>query len=93
MNVRGLTVKFVNVCEWFHGCDRLKIILKSKQNKITKLYFILKIIQYYHYISLIYRRKNYANVPMKVTYFNKKYLKDNLVNNFIIKYSFLNLIW
>jgi len=54
----GLIVKFVKICEWFGGCDRLKFILKSKKNKITKLYFILKIIKNYHYISLIYRRKN-----------------------------------
>jgi len=34
----GLRVKFVKeVCEWFDGCDRLKIIFKSKKNKITKL--------------------------------------------------------
>jgi len=54
----GLRVKFVKVCEWFDGCDRLKIIFKWKKKKITKLYFILKIIKNYHYISLIYRRKN-----------------------------------
>jgi len=29
---------------------------------------------------------------MKVTYFNKKYLKDNVIGNFIIKNYFLNLI-
>jgi len=29
---------------------------------------------------------------MKVTYFNKKYLKDNIIKNFIIKNNFLNLI-
>ena len=54
----GLRVKFVKVCEWFDGYDRLKIIFKWKKKKITKLYFILKIIKNYHYISLIYRRKN-----------------------------------
>jgi len=54
----GLRVKFVKVCEWFDGCDRLKIIYKSKKNKISKLYFILKIIKNYYYISLIYGRKN-----------------------------------
>ena len=53
----GFRIKFVNICDWFDGCDRLKIILKSKKNTITKLYFILKIIKNYHYISLIYRRK------------------------------------
>jgi len=41
----GLRVDFVKVCEWLDGCDRLEIILKSKKNKITKLYFILKIIK------------------------------------------------
>ena len=40
----GLRVKFVKVCESFDECDRLKNIFKSKKNKITKLYFILKII-------------------------------------------------
>jgi len=46
-------VKFVKVCEWFDGCDRLKIIFKSRKNKITKLYFILKMVKNYHCISLI----------------------------------------
>jgi len=71
----GLRVKFVKVCEWFDGCDRLKIILKSKKNKITKLYFILKIIKNYQYVSLIYRRKNKKMYKIKVTYFNKKIFK------------------
>jgi len=31
----GFRVKFVKVCEWFNGCDRLKIIFKSRKNKIT----------------------------------------------------------
>jgi len=66
----GLRVKFVKVCQWFDGCDRLKVIFKSKENKITQLYFILKIIKNYHYISLIYRRKN-----MKMYKFNKKIFK------------------
>ena len=53
-------VKFDEVCEWFHGCDRLKIILIKNY---TKLYFILKIIKNYHqYISFIYRRKKYEKV-------------------------------
>jgi len=50
-------VKFVKVYEWFAGCDRLKIIFKSRKKKITKLFFILKIIKNYHYISLICLRK------------------------------------
>jgi len=58
VKVGGLRVRFIQVCEWFDGCDRLKIIFKSRKNKITKLYFILNIIKNYHYISLIYRRKN-----------------------------------
>jgi len=29
---------------------------------------------------------------MKVIYFNKKYLKDNVIKNFTIKNYFLNLI-
>jgi len=58
MKVGGLRVKFVKICEWVDGCDRLEIIFKSSKNKITKLYFILKIIKKYHYISLIYHRKN-----------------------------------
>jgi len=56
VKVSGLKLKFVKVCEWFDGCDRLKIIFKSWKNKITKLYFILKIIKNYHYISMIYHR-------------------------------------
>jgi len=58
VKVDWFSVKFVKVCEWFDGCDKLKIIFKSKKNKITKLYFILKTIKNYHYISVIYRRKN-----------------------------------
>jgi len=57
VKVGGLRVKFVKLCQWFDGCERLKIIFKSKKNKVTKLYFILKIIKNYDYISLIYRRK------------------------------------
>jgi len=58
VKVGGFRVKFVKVSELFDECDRLKIIFKSRKNKITKLSFILKIIKNYHYISLIYRRKN-----------------------------------
>jgi len=58
VKVGGLKIKFVKVCEWFDGCDTLKVMFKSKKNKITKLYFILKIIKNYYYISLIYHRKN-----------------------------------
>jgi len=41
---------FVEVCEWFDGCDRLEIIFKSRKNKNTKLSFILNMIRNYHYI-------------------------------------------
>ena len=42
VKVAGFTVKFVKVYERFDGCDRLKIILKSSKNKVTKIFFILK---------------------------------------------------
>jgi len=29
VKMSGFRVKFVDVCEWFDGCDRLKIIFKS----------------------------------------------------------------
>ena len=58
VRVGEFKVKFVKNCDWFDGCDRLKIIFKGSKNKITKLSFILKIIKNYRYISLIYRRKN-----------------------------------
>ena len=58
VKVSGLRVKFVHVCELFDGYDRLKIIIKSLKNKITKLYFIFKIFKNYLYISSIYRRNN-----------------------------------
>jgi len=46
----GFWVKFVKVCEWFNGSDRLEIIFKSRKNKITQLSFILNMIRNYHYI-------------------------------------------
>jgi len=61
----GFRVKFVKVCEWFDGCDRLQIIFKSKKNKITKLSFILKIMKHYDYNSLICRRKNIKMYKLK----------------------------
>jgi len=79
----GLRVEFVKVCEWLDECDRLEIILKSKKNKITKLYFILKIIKNYHYISLIYRRKNMKMYKWKWHILIKKYWKDNVTKNLI----------
>ena len=51
-------VKFFEVCEWFDGSDKLKIIFKWRKNKITKLSFILNMVKNYHYISLICYRKN-----------------------------------
>jgi len=56
--VSGFRVKFVDVCEWFDGCDILKIIFKSKKKQDYKIVFYFKIIKNYDYISLIYRRKN-----------------------------------
>ena len=66
--------KFVKVYERFVGCDRLKIIFKSKKNKIIKLSFILKIIRNYHYISLICRTKNIKMYKLKEHILMKKYL-------------------
>ena len=57
VKVGGFRVKYVKVYKWFVGCDRLKIIFKSRKNKITKLSIILKIIKNYHYISLICCKK------------------------------------
>ena len=57
MKVTGFKVMFVEVCEWFDGCDRLKIIFKSRKNKFTKLSFILNMIKNYHYTSLICCKK------------------------------------
>ena len=50
VKVGGFRLKFVEVCEWFNGCDRLKIIFKWRNNKITKLSFILNMIKNCHYI-------------------------------------------
>jgi len=33
--VGGLRVKFVQVCEWFDGCDRLELIFKSRLPNCT----------------------------------------------------------
>jgi len=49
VKVSGFRVKFVEVCEWFDECDRLKVIFKSRKNKITKLSFILNMIKNYHW--------------------------------------------
>jgi len=35
----GFRVKFIKVDEWFNWRDKLKIIFKSKKNKMTKLSF------------------------------------------------------
>ena len=34
MKVGGLRVKFVHVCEWFDGCDTLKLIFKSQKTRL-----------------------------------------------------------
>ena len=46
----GFRVRFVMICKWFDGYDRLEIIFKSRKNKITNLSFILNMIRNYHYI-------------------------------------------
>jgi len=53
IKLSGFRVNFVEIYERFDGCDRLKIIFKSRKNKITKLSFILNTIKNYDYISLI----------------------------------------
>ena len=58
VKVSGFIVKFVGICEWFDGFDRLKIIFKSRKNKITKVSFMLNMIKNYLYISLICCRQN-----------------------------------
>ena len=58
MKVCGYRVKNVEVYEWFDECDRLKVIFKSRKNKITKVSFIFKIIKNYQDTSMICRRKN-----------------------------------
>jgi len=49
VKVSGFRVKFVELCEWFDGCDRLNI---------TKLSLILNMTTNYRYTSLICCRKN-----------------------------------
>jgi len=41
----GFRVNFIEVCEWFDECHRLKIIFKSRKNKITKFSLILTMIK------------------------------------------------
>ena len=62
VKANGFRVNFVEVCELFDGCDKLKIIFKSTKNTNTKLSVILKIVKNYHYISLICRRKKYIKM-------------------------------
>ena len=57
MKVSGFIVNFVGICELFDGFDRLKIIFKSRKNKITKVSFMLNMIKNYIYICLICCRK------------------------------------
>ena len=50
----GLRVKFAKIYEWFDGCEIKNYIkIKEKQDYQIVLYF-----KNYHYISLIYHRKN-----------------------------------
>jgi len=35
VKVSGFRVKFVEVCEWFDGCYRLKIILNQEKTRLT----------------------------------------------------------
>ena len=65
VKVGGFWLKLVEVCEWFDGCDRLKIIFKWRKNKITKLSFILNLIKNCHYISLICCGKNINKYKLK----------------------------
>ena len=58
VKVSGFKIKFLEVCEWFDGFDRLKVIFKSRKNKITKLSFMLNMTKNYHYLILICLRKN-----------------------------------
>jgi len=43
--VRGVRAKFIGICEWFDGCDRLTIIFKSRKNKVTNFSSILNMIK------------------------------------------------
>jgi len=36
VKVGGFRVKFVKVCEWFDGCDRLKLYLNNKKTRLPK---------------------------------------------------------
>jgi len=45
VKVSGFRVNFVEVCEWFDECDRLKIIFKSIKIMITKFSLILNMIK------------------------------------------------
>jgi len=45
VKVSGFRVKFIEVREGFDGCDKLKIIFKSRKNKVTKFSFILNMIK------------------------------------------------
>jgi len=45
VKVSGFRAKFIEVCEWFDRCDRLKIIFKSRKNKVTKFSSILNMIK------------------------------------------------
>jgi len=74
VKVGGFKVQFVKVCKWFDWRDRLKIIFKSRKNKITKLSFILKMIKNYHCINFICCRKNINMYEWEKNILLKKYL-------------------
>jgi len=37
VKVNGFRVKYVELCEWFDGCDRLKIIFKSRKKQYYQI--------------------------------------------------------
>jgi len=74
VRVGEFRVKFLKVCEWFDEIDKLNIIFNSRKNNITKMSFILNLIKNYHYISLIYHRKNIKMYKWKQYILIKQYL-------------------
>jgi len=83
----GFRVNFIEVCEWFDGCDRLKIIFKSRKNKITKFSLILNMIKIIIINVWFVVEKN---INMK--YFIKNIFTKNVIKKFVINNYFLNLI-
>ena len=87
MKEGGFRVNFIEVCEWFDGCDRLKIIFKSRKNKITKFSLILNMIKIIIINVWFVVEKN---INMK--YFIKNIFTKNVIKKFVINNYFLNLI-